>query len=364
MQDALPGRSRRGHRVVAMLAAVAAVMLVITGCTIAREAERRLNADLRMDCPVAADESVDATVRIGWQTIANGDLIIQDLGLLETCLPNATIQWLQFKGGDDVVQAFGSAAIDLGISGSSAGVKAMSPPLSLPVQAVWIGDVIGAAEALVSNDPEITTVEDLAGATVAVTFGATTHYSLLSVLRDAGIEDDVTVINLSNDVLPAAWGRGEVDAAWTWEPTLGEIVRAGGQVIMTSAESAELGYFTFDVISARTDFVEQEPEFMQTWTALQDWAVGYIREDPDRAAESMSVLLGQDPAIVREQMEGYVYLDARELAGADYFGGGMGEQLRSTATFLAEVQLVDAADTLDHYNRAVYADAVLKVAGS
>lgn len=346
------------------LAATCVLALALGGCTTAREAEQRLNASLRVECPVAVDESVDATVRIGWQTIANGDLVVQHLGLLETCLPNADIQWLQFKGGDDVVQAFGSAAIDLGISGSSAAVKAMSPPLSLPVQAVWIGDVIGAAEALVSNDPAITTVADLRGATVAVTYGATPHYSLLSVLRDAGIEDVVNVINLSNDVLPAAWARGEVDAAWTWEPTLGELVRDDGTVVMTSQESAELGYLTFDVISARTEFVDRNPAFMRTWTALQDWAVGYLREDPDAAAESMSVLLGQDPEVVREQMEGYLYLDAEELAGEDYFGGGLGAQLRSTATFLAEVQLVDAADTLEHYEGAVHADDVLGVAGS
>lgn len=346
-----------------VLAATPVVLaLVLGGCSTAREMEQRLNAGLRVECPVEVDESVDATVRIGWQTIANGDLVVQHLGLLETCLPNADIQWLQFKGGDDVVQAFGSAAIDLGISGSSAGVKAMSPPLSLPVQAVWIGDVIGEAEALVSNDPAITEVADLAGATVAVTYGATPHYSLLSVLRDAGIEDEVEVINLSNDVLPAAWARGEVDAAWTWEPTLGEIVRDDGTVVMTSEESAQLGYLTFDVISARTDFVEAEPEFMRTWTALQDWAVHHLREDPDAAARSMAVLLGQDPEVVRQQMEGYLYLDAEDLAGEDYFGGGLGAQLESTARFLAEVRLVDAADTLEHYERSVHADDVLVVA--
>ena len=163
---------RSRSRVRTALALAGAALLAVSACTTAQEEQARLNGEAAA-CPVEPDPSVRATVRIGWQAIPTGDLIVQERHLLESCLPSATIQWVQFDGGDDVVQAFGSGSIDLGISGSSAAVTAMSPPLELPVRLVWIADVIGASEALVSRDPSITKLEDLRGKKVAVTFGAT-----------------------------------------------------------------------------------------------------------------------------------------------------------------------------------------------
>lgn len=351
------------RRTRAALALAAAALLGGSGCTTAQEEQARLNGEAAA-CPVDPDPSVRSSVRIGWQAIPNGDLIVQERQLLESCLPNATIQWVQFDGGDDVVQAFGSGSIDIGISGSSAAVTAMSPPLELPVRLVWIADVIGTSEALVSRDPAITTLEDLRGKKVAVTFGATPHYSLLSSLQAAGIEDEVVVVNLTNQAIPAAWERGEIDAVWTWEPTLSELMVSDGHVVMTSEQSAQQGHPTFDLISARAEFVEAEPELMTMWTRLQDHAATEIAEDPDAAAESMAVMLGTDPATVREQMEGYSYPDAAAQAGPDYFGGGVAGSLHSTAGFLGEVGLTDGASSEEHYEQIVHPDAIEEVAAS
>ena len=91
-----------------------------------------------------------------------GNLIVQDNGVLEACMPNAKINWSQFTSGADVVQAFGSNSVDLGLVGSSPAAKAVSAPLNLPVQVVWIYEVIGEAESLVAREPNINGPADLA----------------------------------------------------------------------------------------------------------------------------------------------------------------------------------------------------------
>lgn len=148
---------RSRSRVRTALALAGAALLAVSACTTAQEEQARLNGEAAA-CPVEPDPSVRATVRIGWQAIPTGDLIVQERHLLESCLPSATIQWVQFDGGDDVVQAFGSGSIDLGISGSSAAVTAMSPPLELPVRLVWIAeDPDAAAESMaqmLGTDPQ------------------------------------------------------------------------------------------------------------------------------------------------------------------------------------------------------------------
>lgn len=312
-------------------------------------------------CPVTPDPSVRTTVRIGWQGIVNGDLVVKDLNLLERCLPNASISWVRTKGGDDTIQAFGSHTIDLGIYGSSATVKSISPDLSLPLRIVWIGDVIGKAEALVARTPEIKSVKDLKGKNVAVVFGATPHYELLSMLKAEGLSGQVNLINASNDTMLAAWTKGEVDAVWTWDPTMTELQQHGGHIVMTSADAAARGYETYDLIAARREFIDANPAFMTMWTRVQDHAVGVIQDDPDAAAASIATQMGIGVEDARAQLAGYRYLRASEQAGPDYFGRELPGKVLRTARTLSEVGMIPAAGTAQHYEASVYPDAIQEV---
>src|SRR5690606_21529361 len=147
--------------------------------------------------PVEPDPSITATVRIGWQAIPNGDLVVKDLQLLERCMPEADISWLKMNSGGDVIQAFGSNSLDISLVGSSPAVKSASPPLNKDIKVIWIGDVIGDAESLVVKDPDAETLADLSGKTIAVPFGSTAHYSLLTALGHEGLLDEVRVVNLA-----------------------------------------------------------------------------------------------------------------------------------------------------------------------
>ncbi|MFM8773163.1 MAG: glycine/betaine ABC transporter substrate-binding protein, partial [Actinomycetota bacterium] len=60
-------------------------------------------------CPLGdPDESITTTVRIAYQKIPNGDLIVKDQKILENCMPKATISWNVFSSGGDVIQAYGA----------------------------------------------------------------------------------------------------------------------------------------------------------------------------------------------------------------------------------------------------------------
>lgn len=338
-------------------AALAAAALLLAGCTSAAESGAGESA-----CPVTPDESITTTARIAYQAIPNGDLVVKDLGWLEACLPNATIEWARYAGAE-VVQALGSDSADLGLMGSSSLVRALSAPLELDLQVTWIFDVIGDAEALVVSGDQ-TSITDLAGASIAVPFATTTHYSLLAALEDAGMDatTDVTLINLNPDAMPAAWENGEIDAAWVWEPTLSELT-ASGTVILTSAQTAELGRPTFDLGGATSEFIEANPEFMVMWTRVQSAAAALLQEDPEAAAESIAVELGLTPEEVQAQIAGYRYLTADEQAGADYFGGGLADAMVHTAEFLATQDQVEAASSAEEYAAAVHSASIEQAAG-
>lgn len=160
------------------------------------------------DCPWEPDESVTTSARIAWQAVPNADAVVKDLGLLEACLPNADISWVQAASGGDVVKYYGADDVDLGLMGSSPATIASSEPVvqDVDLAVVWIHDVIGDAESLVVKDPAVTDLAGLRGGTIAVPFSSTAHYSLLQALTDAGLDPakDVEVINLDPEKMPAS----------------------------------------------------------------------------------------------------------------------------------------------------------------
>ena len=307
-------------------------------------------------CPVAVDASVTGPVKIGYQKIPNGDLVVKDQRMLETCLPKAQIQWTEFASGAAALQAFGSGSADLSLIGSSPATKGLSEPLNqqIDIKVVWIQDVIGAAETLVAKDPAITTITALKGQKIAVPFGSTSHYSLLQALADSGMDatTDVTLVNLDPDKMPAAWSGDQIAAAWVWDPTLSELLK-DGHAVLSSADTAKAGKPTYDLEAATTDFLTQNAKFMQVWAACQDAAVSQIKSDPARAAESIAAQLGIAPAAVSEQLGGYTYLAASEQAGAAYLGGKLGQNLAKTAEFLLGQGGIDALGSADVYIKGV-----------
>ena len=337
--------------------------LALTGCV---ESGRTTEA-ADTKCPWKPDESVKTTARIAWQPIPNGDLVVKDQGLLEACMPNATIKWTQAASGGDVVKYFGGGDVDLGLIGSSPATIASSAPVNqdADIAVVWIHDVIGDAESLIVRDPADKSLEDLKGKRIAVPFSSTAHYSLLQALADAGMDDskDVKIINLDPEKMLSAWQGDQIDAAWVWEPVQSQLLSDGGARILSSEDTAKAGKPTFDLGAADKAFVQENPEFMEQWAKAQDYAVKQIQDDPDKAADSVAVQINIDPAEAKKQFDGYVYLDATEQAGDEYLGGKMAKDLTTTAKFLLSQGGITKAGPESQYAEHVDASAAEAAAG-
>ncbi|MFD3510846.1 glycine betaine ABC transporter substrate-binding protein [Nocardia sp. NPDC058666] len=339
------------RKVVATSAALSAVLAVTAGCV----ESGREDTGAAASCPFAADPSVTSTVRLGFQAIPNGDLLVKDRNLLQACLPNAKITWSQFASGGDVVQAFGAGSLDIGTLGSSPATKALSAPLNLPVQVVWIHDVIGTSESLVVRDKSITALTGLVGKKVATPFGSTSHYSLLAALDKAGLTGKVDLINLQPDAIPGAWQGNQIDAAWVWDPTLSKLTEVGGTVLTSSADTAAAGAPTYDLAIADKKFLADNAAFAKTWAKVQDYAVGQLKTDQAAAAVSIGAQLGIAPDKVVLQLAGYQYLPAAEQAGPKYLGGGFSADLTGTARFLLSQGGIAAVGTEQQYRDGITA---------
>src|SRR5690606_13421583 len=261
-----PIRRSRTSRTLAAASALTAAILMASACSTAED--RSETAD-----------GVPAELRIGYQSIPNGDLVVKHNGWLEEALPDTAIVWNRFDSGGDVNTAFLAGELDIALVGSAPVVRGLSQPLDIDYQVPWIHDVISDNEALVAAEG-IDEVADLAGRTVAVPFASTTHYHLIAALDEVRLAvDDVELLDLEPPDIQAAWQRGDIDAAFVWYPVLGQLRADGGRILVTSGELAERGKVTADLAVVSTEFAETYPDVLATWVEQQNRAVTLLHED-------------------------------------------------------------------------------------
>nr|WP_238526436.1 ABC transporter substrate-binding protein [Gordonia neofelifaecis] len=303
-------------------------------------------------------------IRIAYQSFPSGDLVVKNQHWLEDALPGKTVKWIKFDSGADVNTAFVAGQVDFGAIGSAPVARGLSAPLNIGYQVAFVLDVAGDNEALVArNGTGIDSVAGLRGRRVATAFASTAHYSLLAALKEAGVDPgEVKLIDLQPQASLAAWERGDVDAVYTWLPTLDELKKSG-KVLVTSRELAERGQPTLDLGVVSTAFAEAEPAVVDAWRKVQARALDLIHDDPDKAAAAVAAEIGTNQADARAQLSQGVFLTRDQLVSDQWLGtqgkpGRVADNLQSAAVFLAGQHQIPAAPSIDAFRAAIYTEGL------
>ncbi|MDC8786748.1 taurine ABC transporter substrate-binding protein [Roseateles koreensis] len=270
-----------------------------------------------------------------------------------------TIKWRNFDSGGDVMTAMASGDVQIGVAGSSPVAAAVSR--GMPIEVFWVLDNIADAEALVvRNGSGIQSPQDLAGKRLAVPFVSTTHFHALFALEQFGLQNKVKVLNLAPSDMTAAWERGDIDAAFVWDPALGHL-KQSGKVLLTSGLLTSWGKATFDALVVDKTFAAKNTAAMTAFTkVLQTTTADYVEAPQNWTAKSPKVakvaqLSGAKPEEVPEVMGLYKFPLAAEQAGPVWLGGGktsgVAKALAATAAFLKESKKISAL--LPDYSLAV-----------
>ncbi|TIS52592.1 MAG: taurine ABC transporter substrate-binding protein [Mesorhizobium sp.] len=228
----------------------------------------------------------------------------------------------------------------------------------LPIQTIFVVGLIGPSEALVArNGAGIEKVADLAGKKVAVPFVSTTHYSLLAALKHESVDPkSVEILNLRPPEIAAAFARGDIDAAYVWDPALGQI-KTSGKVVLDSEQVAAWGAPTFDAWIVRTDFADKHPEAVRDFVKVTGEAYANYLAKPEAwsvsspEAGKIAKLTGAKLEEVPELLKGYVFPTLDEQASDKFLGGGTVKAIAATSAFLKEQGKIDAV--LPDYSKYV-----------
>lgn len=266
----------------------------------------------------SADGDLPEKVVIATLEMPNDEGIAKAEGYFEDEL-GVPVEVVQFESGKAINQAMVSGAVDFGLTGSGSAVLGIAS--GIPIEMIWIHETLGSVEALAAKSAlNATSLEDLKGKNIGVPFASTAHYSLLRAITASGFEEtDFTLIDLQPSDIFAAWQRGDIDAAYVWEPTLSQLL-ADGNIVLHSGDVAEMGYMTANVEIVRSEFGEAYPEIVEKYIASVDKAVTLYREDPEQAISIIAEQLNITEESAKLQMEGQNWISAEEQLDAANLG--------------------------------------------
>ena len=333
--------------------AVAAAMAV-TGLTACKSGGSSSDSD-----------SVD-TVRIGTQEMPNDEGIAKAKNYLEDQL-GVKVKLVKFDSGKDVNNALKANSIDFGLEGTTSAALALSTGINIKV--IWIHEVLGNIESLaVRKKDNIKSIADLKGKTIAVPFATTSHYCLLRYLNSQGMsESDVKLLDMDTNSAYAAWKRGDIDAAWVWQPALQSILDDGGEILVSNGDAAKEGYMTANVEVVSSDVAEKHPELVQKYIKAMQEARDLYSKDENEAVSALSDQLGLTADEIKTQIAGADWVSAKDQISSKYLGtsdkvGELADNLLDTANFLKDQKNITSVPDKSTFEKAVapeYIEAVL-----
>lgn len=313
---------------------------------------------LNLSCPAFAGEASESFV-IGYLRYASAHMVLKDKGWLEEQL-DLPVKWIGYDSGMQIIEALAESKVDVGIVGSSPAAVGISR--GLPLEVIWIHDIIGDADALVvKKQSGINNVEDLKGKRVAAPFGSTTHYHLSAALMFAHIKPtDLTLVYLEPKDMLEAWEKNRIDAGFIWDPTQAKMVQDEGKIIVTAREYSKRGFPTGDLGVVRKEVGQQHPKVVTTYVKNLDRAVKFCLNHPKQAATAVANQLGLSEEEGARQLKGVTLLTSEEQLVGRYFGGthwwfGLNTLLNDTAEFLFEHKVIDSLPQREVFMKAINA---------
>lgn len=275
---------------------------------------------------LGASIAADKEVTIGYQLVYNPHAS----AILDRTFEKATgykIKWRKFDSGAKVINAMASGDVHISLAGSSPIAAGVSR--GLDIELIYIYEDIASAEAMVvRNGSGIVSPQDLKGKKLGVPFVSTTHFHTLFALEQFGINPkEVKILNMQPPAIAAAWERGDIDAAFVWDPALGSIKKTG-KVLITSGTLSTWGKATFDGCVANKTWAAANPEFMVKYIKTLAEVDASYRDNPSawtpdsRMAKNIIKQVGGNAKDVPGVLALYDFPSLEEQASDRWLGGG------------------------------------------
>ena len=237
-----------------------------------------------------AKRNVTVSITINTLPIANG--LPLDLGIKKGFFSAQGIEISKrtLQSGNDIVLALQNSTGEIGYVGWVPAMIARTQ--GIPLTAVAASDVEGTSEAdnwqniLVKGSSAIRTPADLAGKTIAVNaLKGVGEVMIKAALRKRGVDpSSIRLLAMPFPTMRTALANGQVDAIWTPEPFMSQVLSDGGRIVL--APGPVLGQFwPIGVYVARTDWAQKNPGLAQKFRTAMHQSLAYAQTHGDEIRE-------------------------------------------------------------------------------
>ena len=234
--------------------------------------------------------SATVTITINTLPIANG--LPLDLGIKKGFFSAQGIEITKrtLQSGNDIVLALQNSTGEIGYVGWVPAMIARTQ--GIPLTAVAASDVEGTSEAdnwqniLVKGSSAIRTPADLAGKTIAVNaLKGVGEVMIKAALKKRNVDpNSIRLLAMPFPTMRTALANGQVDAIWTPEPFMSQVLSDGGRIVM--APGPVLGQFwPIGVYVARTEWAQSNPALAQKFRTAMHQSLAYAQAHGDEIRE-------------------------------------------------------------------------------
>lgn len=296
-------------------------------------------------------------IRIGILNTPNDVAVARNRGYFQKAFPNKKVTFITFDSGVDANKALMSGGVDFATMGDTNGVVALTA--GIPVKLLWINEMCGSNECLiVKKDSGIKTLADLKGKKIATPFASTSHYSLMITLKRAGLENKVKLLDMDTQNIVAAWKRGNIDAAYTWQPTLSQL-QSDGRVLVDSSDLSKAGYSTANITLVSKAFLKHNPSDVKCFVDVLSKTHQLRKNDYKEAVKSAAKQTGISNEDADKQMRGTKWISLKEEYSKNYLGdqNNLGQfvvEMKRAGDFMYDQQTISYAPTISQFRKFVY----------
>jgi NitT/TauT family transport system substrate-binding protein len=235
----------------------------------------------------SANGARKANVTITVDTLPIANALPMDLGIQKGFFDKQgiTIKKQILQSGNDIVVALQNGNGDIGYLGYVPMMIARTQ--GIPLSVVTASEVEGTSAAdnwqniLVKGSSSIRTAKDLAGKTIAANaLKGVGEVVIKAALKKSGVDpNSIKLVALPFPAMPAALANGQVDAVWTPEPFLSQILNQGGRIVM--APGPVLGkYFPNGGYGALTPWIKKNPGLTKRFRTAMNQSLLYAQNHP------------------------------------------------------------------------------------
>lgn len=316
------------RKISSFFSTVGIMALVVTGCGTAASSSNNSTS--------SSPTKPQITVNVAYFTNPNPEKVAKEQGLF-TKYTNAKINWVQESSGGPALAAMASGALDI-VSAIGNPAIATSIAKGLDFKVIWVNE--NSSEALVAKSG-IKSVSDLKGKSVGVAFGSTSQFTLMGALALNHVPaSSVKIIDMQPSDQVAAWKRGDIQAAYVWQPFLSQMANDGGHILVESSQLATQGYPVFDAVIVNTKFAKAHPDIVKGFVKAEAEGTTFYEQHPNQSYQLIAKNVGISPEEAKTESITYTFPNAQQQVST-WLGSGttcnsiVEQGIIATSTWLA-----------------------------